>query len=123
MRKTSPIDNSEDTIDSRDVIARIEWLEGFEGADLDEDEQAELKALKALAEDGETNVSDWADGATLISGDYFETYAKSFAEDIGAIKRDMDWPCNFIDWKAASEALRQDYSEIDFDGVTYWARS
>jgi len=44
------------------------------------------------------------------------------AEDIGAIQKDAPWPCGFIDWEGAAEALQQDYTAGEFDGVTYWAR-
>lgn len=56
---TYPIDNREDVIDSRNVIARIEELEGLaeEAAaaesPFDEDYADELATLKALAEAGE----------------------------------------------------------------------
>ena len=49
-----------------------------------EDEAEELKALKALQDEAESQ-SDWTYGATLIKDSYFETYAQDLAEDIGAI--------------------------------------
>lgn len=169
--KTSQaITNGADIIDSRDVIARIEYLEslmprcddcGFQaprnrltpvqdigervdkGFDLDkiagqcpecgalcyftsgdygdEDEEQEYDALKALAEEGES-LSDWTYGEALIRESYFETYAQELAEDIGAIDKNATWPNNYIDWEKATEALLQDYTAIEFDGVTYYAR-
>lgn len=136
MRATSAIDNSQDVIDSRDVIARIEYLESerqdlVDAEDTDEDsgldewddgaEGQELKALKAFAAEGES-LSDWTHGVSLIHEDYFETYAEELAEDIGAVQKDAAWPNSFIDWKAAAEALQQDYTSIDFDGTTYYGR-
>jgi len=117
---TKEISNTEDIIDSRDIIARIEELEEDESRD--ESEEEELKILKELAEEGESSFSDWEHGIGLIRDSYFEDYARSLAEDIGAIKADMDWPCNCIDWKQAAEELQQDYTSIEFDGVTYWGR-
>lgn len=89
----------------------------------DEDDKALLEKLEKLAEEGEGNASDWTDGATLIADDYFETYAQELAEDIGAIGKDLKWPACHIDWKAAAEALQQDYSSITYGETTYWVRS
>lgn len=133
---TEPITNYEDIIDSRDVIARIEFLETIadeqaeidadqpEGVTLyglDEDEQQELKDLKALAEQGE-NATDWRYGETLIRDSYFVEYAQQLAEDIGAIDREANWPNSYIDWEAAARDLQMDYTSVDFAGVTYWVR-
>lgn len=133
-------------IDSRDVIAKVEELEadletakdvlaGFE-----EDEESsqseiercqgeietleeELEPFRALNEDGENTFgSAWHDGVTLIRDDCFEDYAEELAEDIGAISRDYDWPLNCIDWEKAARELQMDYSEVEFDGQTYWGR-
>lgn len=141
--KTTDISNSDDTIDSRDVIARIEELEaerdafdeaqaeratengdetGAAWADVYEAEADELKALKALAEEAEGYSSDWRHGETLIRDSYFVEYAEQLAEDIGAIGRDASWPLSHIDWDAAADELKQAYTSVDFDGVTYWIR-
>lgn len=116
------IENTQDVIDSRDIIDRIAELEAEGEEALDEDERGELVALKDLALDGETNVPDWPYGETLIRDDYFVTYAQQLADDIGATNSDQGWPLGFIDWDAAADALKMDYTELDFDGVTYWAR-
>ncbi len=166
------VDNSQDVLDSRDVIACIEELESeleslqeklddaqesWKVAHIDYGEAVgatevatakaniadcsealnkaqqrlsewevgegdELKALKALAEEAE-GCSDWQYGETLIRDSYFEDYAQELASDIGAINRDADWPLNCIDWAEAAEQLQQDYTSVDYDGVTYWIRS
>ena len=112
------ITNVEDIIDSRDVIARIAYLEG---ADIDEDEQYELKTLQELVEQCE-NCSNWEYGEGLIRGGYFTEYAEQLASDIGAIDSDAQWPLSHIDWEAAAEALKQDYSEVEFDNTIYYIR-
>ncbi len=144
MRRTQEIDNGQDIIDSRDVIARIEQLESqtkevshhdddcaegceseactVEILDLDEDEEAELTALKGLASEGE-GYGDWAHGEALIRDSYFEDYARQLAEDLGYISGDEHWPHTCIDWTKAVEELQQDYTQVDFDGVAYWMRS
>lgn len=112
------ISNNEDVIDSRDVIARIEWLADTE----DDDEKAELAALQALADKAEGYCSDWSYGATLIRDSYFTQYAEELADDIGAIDCNVGWPLTCIDWDQAAKELKQDYTAVDFDGETYWIR-
>lgn len=124
------ISNSDDTIDSRDVIARIEELEAdaasLDGSDIDiwdrSDDGIELATLKALAEEAEGYVPDWHHGETLIRDSYFKDYAMQFADDIGAFPAEASWPCTCIDWDQAARELRLDYTSVEFDGVTYWVR-
>jgi len=136
------INNTDDVIDSRNVIARIEELEAerdnipgsltdfeddpdLEAAALqewDDDNGAELAALKALAEEGE-GCGDWSHGETLIRDSYFEDYARELADECGDMPRDLHWPFTCIDWEKAARELQYDYTTVDFDGVTYWIRS
>lgn len=150
------ISNSDDVIDSRDVIARIEELEarieeladmeaaddgasnGAPDADYDlgalwakdreeleaerDEAKAELKALKALAEQASGYAADWQYGEALIRDSYFKEYAQELAEDIGAIDRNATWPNTCIDWDQAARELQMDYTSVEFDGVTYWIR-
>ena len=90
--------------------------------EFDEDEKTELDALIELQEQCE-NCPDWEYGATLIRDSYFTEYAQDLAEDIGAIDRDSNWPATHIDWDAAADELKTDYTCVDFDGVEYWIRS
>lgn len=126
---TRQISKFDDIIDSRDVIARIEELRderdaSDDAAQWDEsDEGKELKALEALAKGAEGYAADWQCGETmLIRYSYFRDYAQGLAEDIGAVSADAVWPNNCIDWEQAARELRQDYTAVDFDGVTYWIR-
>ncbi len=168
--KTEEIKNTENVIDSRDIIARVEYLRGeldslcesVTEAENDEDretakealaewlgcevsalpdemsvfrnmrksgyeggsdEAQELAILENVAEQGEDVGGDWPHGEALIRDSYFTEYAQELADDIGAINRDAQWPCCHIDWDAAAEALKMDYSTIDFDGVEYYIRS
>ena len=127
--KTREISNSDDIIDSRDVIARIEFLqnaaEGAEelGMEVEYDEREDLRTLVELAEQGQNSAEDWQYGATLIRDSYFVTYAQELAEDIGALPQgDSGWPAYCIDWEWAARELRMDDTSVDFDGVTYWVR-
>jgi hypothetical protein len=144
MKSTSEISNAADVIDSRDVIARIEALTELrdsaqedaqgdketmeDGTDLylsddfTEDEYRELKALESLQDEAEGYAADWKYGETLIRDDYFEDYARQTAEELGLISRDDKWPATCIDWEKAADELKQDYTAVEFDGVTYWIR-
>ena len=127
------ITNYNDMIDSRDVIERIEHLRQLRQpgpVDLcDGDNEtpqdelfAELAALEKLAAEASDYAPDWEYGETLIRDSYFETYAEELADDIGAINNDHGWPHNCIDWQRAARELQIDYTEVDFDGVSYWVR-
>ncbi|MBK6639638.1 MAG: hypothetical protein IPG34_19645 [Rhodocyclaceae bacterium] len=123
MRGDTEIDNSADTLDSRDIIDRIAYLRDEEGGDQFTDEEAEeLAALVALAEAAAGYCADWEFGETLIRDSYFEDYAFELADSIGAIDSNYGWPLNCIDWKQAARELQQDYTSFDFDGVTYYGR-
>jgi hypothetical protein len=132
------ISNRDDVIDSRDVIARIEELreeiEGIEGEDFDAGKvggpddpvstelRDELAALEALADEASNYAADWTHGETLIRESYFVQYAQELADDIGAIDRNAKWPLSCIDWDKAANELKADYTEVDYDGVSYWIR-
>ena len=133
--------NDTDIIDSRDIINRVEELaereefwamskshreaekdtQVYAEGPLNGDEAEELAELRAVAAQGET-LDDWVHGETLIRDDYFTEYAKQTAEDLGCIDREAGWPSMHIDWEAAAADLQTDYTDIDYNGVTYWAR-
>lgn len=174
----SDISNSQDVIDSRDVIERIEelkseqdsYVEEYEEAKEEADELAEenggewvaterlCDAINYLAEywgctpeevddsaagfrseadgfngdeelhtltkfaDQLEGYGDWNHGETLIRHDYFTEYCQQMVEDIG------DFPSGIpsyivIDWEATASHLKMDYTEADFDGVTYYMRT
>jgi hypothetical protein len=128
---TGTIMNDQDIIDSRDIIDRIEELEdqleglGSEG-DCEKqgllDEWQELKALKELAKQGESESSDWVHGETLIHRLHFVDYVADMLADCGTIPRDIPWFVE-IDWEATAGNVEADYASIDFDGVEYLIRS
>ena len=83
--------------------------------------QEELDELNAL----ESEVGDeWMHGETLIPADGFADYARDLAEDLhGNAIRDAAWPFDHIDWEAATDDLKSDYSEVEYQGTTYLFRS
>lgn len=112
-------DNTDDVIDSRDIIA---WIAELSDETRDEDDVAYLASLKRISEQAE-GYGDWEYGETLIRDSYFKNYAMELAEDCGMINKDAKWPNNCIDWDKAARELQMDYTSIDFDGVTYWMRA
>ena len=118
--------NGMDILDSRDVITLLAELESdYDDATTDEDRDLlidDLDALRGFARDGADYVPDWAEGEGLIADSHFRDYAEDLAADIGAIPTDVGWPCSYIDWDLAAAALKEDYQELEWDGVTYWAR-
>lgn len=119
---TEPVDLTADIIDSRDIIARIDYLATYEEEGLDEYERTELATLREVAAEGES-LADWQYGEALIRDSYFEDYARELAEDIGAIDPNASWPLSYIDWERAADALLMDYTSIEIDGTTYYGRS
>ena len=67
---STEIDNTQDIIDSRDVIARLDYL-GPDIEDVDPDDLDEYNALIELAEEGES-LSDWQYGEVLVRDQMFE---------------------------------------------------
>ena len=62
------------------------------------------------------------DGVTLIEEDDFEEYCEELITDCGYISRDFpSWI--IIDWEATASNVRQDYSEVDYQGRTYLFRA
>ena len=86
-----------------------EWKESEEGRELEE--------LKAISEE----VSEWKDGNTLIPDYDFVEYCQELLEDIGDLPKDLPWYIA-IDWEQTADNLRDDYSEVGYQGTTYYYR-
>ena len=124
--------SSEDIIDVRDIIERVEELEEErEGLDkTDPDRDADLAAehcqlahileeLKGYGGDEQWR-GDWYP-VTLIRESHFTDYTQEMLEDCGTIPRDLPhWV--HIDWEATAREVKFDYSEVEIDGVTYFYR-
>lgn len=134
---TTPIDNTENIIDSRDVIARIAQLEEERDCwqhddDLPwneccPDDAKELDALETLAEQCE-GYGDWGHGEALIHEDHFVKYIEELIDDCYSLPKELtsgQWPYRHItiDYEAAAEEAKVDYTEVDFDGQTYFLRA
>lgn len=62
-------------------------------------------------------------GKHLISESYFVHHAADLAEDLGLVDRNASWPFNRIDWEAAAEDLKQDYTRISIGSEDYYVRN
>jgi hypothetical protein len=125
---TTTIDNTDDIIDSREVIERIAALEetrenmtdavehwpGSDGAD-------ELASLTALADEASQYSEDWSYGSTLIRRSHFTDYCKELLEDCGDLPKNLPSYIE-IDWEATARNLEVDYTPVDFGGVEYLIR-
>ena len=61
-------------------------------------------------------------GCTLIEEDDFAEHVEEMLTDCGYIPKDIpNWI--EIDWKATAENVKQDYSELEYKGETYYFRS
>lgn len=160
---TTCINNSDDIIESHDVIARIEELaeelkakqeavasaralceELEDDEDVDEDDKndaeaalemaeeelkewdegeegQELRELQELQSEAEGCTPEWSDGATLIRDDCFTDYVQEMLTDIYDLPRHLPHYI-VIDWEATASNVQQDYTSVEFGGVTYWIR-
>lgn len=84
-----------------------------DGVDYTEDYES-LLALRAL----HSEAKNYGYDSVLIAESYFTEYARQLADDMCQIED--EWPYTCIDWDKAANVLKQDYSEVDFDGVTYF---
>lgn len=127
------IDNMQDTLDSRDIIERIEsleedaenWAEEHPEADFYATEEGEeLRTLSAIMDDCKGNGGDeqWRGDwypVTLIRESYFEEAMDEMIKDCYELPEDLPfWMTISYDY----DALKQDYTEVDFGGVTYYVR-
>ena len=125
MVTINAISSTDDILDIRDIIAAVERLRS--SVERSTEEQERLNTFLALLDDLRGNgrdekwEGDWYP-QTLIRESYFQDYAQELAEDIGAINPSASWPLNCIDWKQATTELQNDYSSVEFDGITFWYR-
>lgn len=133
-------------IDSRDVIARIEELrdelldadilmENEDGKIVRTDKEPgdkseELEEYQELVKlEGEaSSCADWRYGETLIRDDYFPTYIEELIDDCYEMPKEMKsggWPWRHmkIDFEAAANEARVDYTTVEYFGTTFLIRS
>lgn len=118
-------------LDLDEVIERKRELEDIindedeqYSADEQKDAEEELAEIDELESELGTDLESAArNGIYFIAEDGFVDYAEEFAYDIGRIDGNMnEWPYNHIDWDAAADELKYDFSEVEWQGETYLFR-
>lgn len=96
-----PITNTANTIKSKDLFARIKWLEQELNYRCSDEYSEELKSLKVFVENVEAvaSASTYEPGSDLVRDSYLQEYK-------------------------AMEPARGNtrFSPVDYDGIRYWLR-
>lgn len=82
----------------------------------------ELEVIEAIDEVENEIGNGFNDGVCLIEEDDFADYCEELCTDVGYISRDFPGWIE-IDWKATANNMKQDYSEVTYQGNTYLYRS
>lgn len=108
----------EQTPDFESILFEEEEIQSWKEDWLDEIE--EITDIDTLED--EVSSSEWDFGIYFIEEDDFEEYVKELLEDCGYISRDFpSWIT--IDWTSTAENVKQDYTEVEFQGQTYYYRA
>jgi hypothetical protein len=117
-----------ETIDTRDLVKELRDLEAEiesqeDGPGDTSMEEKRAQEIRDLFEE----IAQYADESPedgifqLIEDSGFSAYAEELADDLGT-PVSTDWPYCHIDWDAAAEALKAEYTSVDFAGSTWWFR-
>lgn len=86
-----------------------------------EDWEDELKEIEEIDNIENELGSEFDYGVTLVHEDYFEEYTEELLTDCGYISKDFpSWI--EIDWEATANNVKQDYTEVEYQGETYYGR-
>ena len=99
-----------------DILFEEEEIESWK-----QDWQEEINQITCIDEIEDEIGSEFDFGVTLIPEDDFTDYVEDFLKDCGYIS--YDFPSWIeIDWEATAENVKQDYSELEYEGETYFYR-
>ena len=107
-----------------------EMTESFEDIRFEEEEieswkeyfEEELKEIEEIDDVENELGSEFEYGVTLVDVDDWEEFVEQDLEDIGYIPKDFpSWI--EIDWKATANNVRQDYTEVTYQGNSYLGRA
>ena len=109
------ITNSDDVIDSRDILDYIEKYKN------DKNFEDEVKALQSIVKQyGDVysdGIRDLEFGVFFIRDSYFEDYMWDYFLEVNQIDEALE--C-YIDIKAFALDQQYNYDTVDFDGIEYW---
>jgi hypothetical protein len=122
------VSNTQDIVSTDDIRDRIDELEEAKDILSDEDYSDEEKEGYEFGEDEERELEmledvlkDIGDADYLINENHFEDYARGYVED--CYEGDFnEFPFNCMDWEKVAEEMLVDYTEVSFDGVSYYYR-
>ena len=106
-----------------------EMTESFEDIRFEEEEieswkeyfEDELKEIEEIDDVENELGSEFEYGVTLVDVDDWEEFVEQDLEDTGYIPKDFpSWI--EIDWKATANNVRQDYTEVTYQGNSYLGR-
>ena len=109
-----------DNLDTRDLQERLDELEDLaESNEIDKYDIEELFELLELKD--ELGGYGWEYGINMIHENNFDDYAEELFDECYA--HDVpDNLKNYIDYEAFAEDLQMDYSEVEYQGETYYWR-
>lgn len=126
-----------DYFDSRDVVERITRINERIEKEMDSKNtydvahlRLERLVLKTLLEElaEEFPPSEWMDvrtdtncGVSGFAEHYAEEYAEEYAFDTGAVERGS-WVEEYVNWEKAADDLKEDYTEVEILGHTFYLR-
>ena len=112
---------AKDAVDNADESDDLEELESAlvdAEENFGEDEEEELHELEAMRDE----IPEWSHGEALIPVGEWVEYVEDFLKDIGDLPRNIPWYIE-IDWEATADNILADYSEVDYQGDTYYFRN
>ena len=95
-----------------DILFEEEEIESWK-----QDWQEEINQITCIDEVEDEIGSEFDFGVILIPEDDFTDYVEDLLEGCGDISDDFE-----IDWEATAEDVKQDYSELEYEGETYFYR-
>ena len=107
---------AEQTEEFEDILFDEEEIQSWK-----EDWQEELDEIAEIdrVEDEVCN-GEFDSGTTLISEYDFQEYCEDFVRDCGDLPRNLPFYIeNNIDWSGIADDMRQNYSEVEYQGITY----
>lgn len=82
------------------------------------DEIAHFKEIEEFVQ----QIGDYGD-RPLIHKDYWEDYVREKCFEFGHISREVESSGIVVDWEATARVWKVDYSEVEYNGETYYVRS
>ena len=99
-----------------DILFEEEEIESWK-----QDWQEEIDQITCIDEVEDEIGSEFDFGVTLIPEDDFTDYVKDLLKGCGYISDDLPTWIE-IDWEATAKNVKQDYSELEYEGETYFYR-